>query len=111
MTAQAAAKSLLAATRRLEESVTGEVEALETALDARDRAFDAFANVLSGSELPEEARGTIVQVLEIDQRITGEIGEIFGQVRGQFEQLAQARRAAKAVRPPPEEPRFITRRV
>lgn len=111
MSAQVLAEELLASARALQLAVDDEdPAALQAALARREAAFARLHEAV-GDAPPPPLQALLREVAEADARTLRIARDGLDQLRALRAELAAGRRAAQALAPPPDAPRFVTRRV
>lgn len=89
----------------------GDPERTELAMQTRTMSFDALTAEVGASSLEPEAAVLVRQVLEIDREVEGALQDLLDGLRGEIDQIGNARRVARRQQNQDAVPRYVSRRA
>ena len=111
-TTLACAKRLHEAACVLRDAVaSGDAERTERAMQDRTTTFDALTSAAGGAALDPDAAAVVRDVLEIDREVESALRSLLDELRGEIDQIGNARRVARRQHTQDAEPRYVSRRA
>ena len=90
---------------------SGDAERTERAMQARTTTFDALTAAAGPGGLDADSAAVVRDVLEIDREVEGALRDLLEELRGEIDQIGNARRVARRQHTHDAEPRYVSRRA